>query len=90
MADSRQEMNPFSRERAWLTWQENQEAALRLREELRQGQENGASTREQLLRSVEIIGRLTDNTVLLPIVQRSLEARDRKTEEAGRTAEEKA
>ena len=89
MADIEQE-NPFSKEKAWLTWQENRETAARLREELRQGQENGASTREQLLRSVEIIGRLTDNTILLPIVQRSLEARDRKAAEAGGTAEEKA
>ena len=89
MADIEQE-NPFSKEKAWLTWQENRETAARLREELRWGQENGASTREQLLRSVEIIGRLTDNTILLPIVQRSLEARDRKTAEAGGTAEEKA
>ena len=89
MADIEQE-NPFSKEKAWLTWQENRETAARLREELRQGQENGASTREQLLRSVEIIGRLTDNTILLPIVQRSLEARDRKAAEDGGTAEEKA
>ena len=89
MANIEQE-NPFSKEKAWLTWQENREMAARLREELRRGLENGASTREQLLRSVEIIGRLTDNTILLTIVQRSLESRDRKAAEAGGTAEEKA
>ena len=89
MADIEQE-NPFSKEKAWLTWQENRETAARLQEELRRGLENGASTREQLLRSVEIIGRLTDNTILLPIVQRSLEARDRRAAEAGGTVEEKA
>ena len=90
MQDSGQEMNPFGRERAWLIWQENRERACRLREEIRQGREDGSSTREQLLRCVEMIGLMTDNTIFLRIVQRALEARDRNPEESGGTAEENA
>ena len=90
MEDSGQELNPFGREKAWRTWLENRDAVLRLRKEIRQGRESGATTREQLLRSVEIIGRLTDNTILLQIVRRALEARDRHPGATGGTAKENA
>ena len=90
MEDSGQELNPFSREKAWRTWLENRDAALRLREEIREGRESGDPTRAQLLRSAEIIGRLTDNTILLPIVRRALETRDQVPEEAGGPAKENA
>jgi len=70
--------NPFSMEKAWLTYQKNMSEAARLREEIRQGSENGsASERELLLKAAEALGRLTDNTVLKPIVEKALEARDR-------------
>ena len=69
--------NPFSRERAWLTFQENMREAARLREEVRQGKETGQeSDRELLLKATEALGRLTDNTILLKVVQRALEARE--------------
>ena len=72
-----QELNPFSPEQAMLTWKNNREASVRLRAELKAGQESGAPVREQLLCAAEIIGRLTDNTIFLPILRRELEKRDR-------------
>ena len=68
--------NPFSREKAWVTFQDNMEAARRLQEEIRQNRETGtASDRELVLKAAEALGRLTDNTVLLPVVRKALEAR---------------
>ena len=68
--------NPFSREKAWVTFQDNMEAARRLQEEIRQDRETGtASDRELVLKAAEALGRLTDNTVLLPVVRKALEAR---------------
>lgn len=68
--------NPFSREKAWVTFQDNMEAARRLQEEIRQSRETGtASDRELVLKAAEALGRLTDNTVLLPVVRKALEAR---------------
>ena len=68
--------NPFSREKAWVTFQDNMEAARRLQEEIRQDRETGtASDRELVLKAAEALGRLTDNTILLPVVRKALEAR---------------
>ena len=68
--------NPFSREKAWVTFQDNMEAARRLQEEIRQGRETGTvSDRELVLKAAEALGRLTDNTILLPVVRKALEAR---------------
>ena len=68
--------NPFSREKAWVTFQDNMEAARRLQEEIRQARETGtASDRELVLKAAEALGRLTDNTILLPVVRKALEAR---------------
>ncbi len=69
--------NPFSVEKAWQTFLENREAAMALRDAFRQGEAEGAPVREQLLRAVEAVGRLTDNTIFLKIVHQALEARDR-------------
>ena len=69
-------VNPFSREAALQIWADNRKTSLRLREELQQGKENGMPVRDQLLRAVEIIGRMTDNTIFLRIVRQALEARD--------------
>ena len=68
------DQNPFSREKAWQTWQRNMTNARRLREEVRTDLQ--ASDRTRLLWAVEAIGCLTDNTVFLRIVQKALEARD--------------
>lgn len=70
--------NPFSREKAWLTYQENMTRAAALREEIRQGQADGSlSERELLFRAAEALGRLTDNTILARIVRGAVEARDK-------------
>ena len=73
---SSMEQNPFSREKAWQTYQENMRSARRLREEIRLGTESGENDRELLLRAVEALGFLTDNTILARIVRRSLEGRE--------------
>lgn len=71
--------DPFSRENAWLTFQRNMEEAARLREEIRQGQESGALTeRELLIKAADALGRLTDNSVLRPAIEKSLAERDAK------------
>ena len=75
--DVSQDQNPFSREKALRTWEENMDRARTLRNEIRRGQETGASVRDQLLRAAEAVGCLTDNTVFPRIVRRALEARDR-------------
>lgn len=71
------EENPFSREKAWQTFQVNRERVITLRAAFRQGENEGAPVREQLLRAVEAIGKMTDNTIFLRIVQQALEARER-------------
>ncbi len=70
------EENPFSMEKAWQTFVENRERAVSLRAAFEQGEAEGAPVREQLLRAVEAVGELTDNTIFLRIVQRALEARE--------------
>ena len=68
--------NPFSQEKAWETFLESREKATALREVFRQGEKEGAPAREQLLRAVEAVGWMTNNTIFLRIVQKALEARD--------------
>ena len=69
--------NPFSREKAWMTFQENMETAARLRDEVLQERAEGSvPERELLLKAVDALGRLTDNTILLRVVQKGLESRD--------------
>ena len=71
--------NPFSREKAWVTFRENMAEAARLRREIREAQaSDSASDRELLLKAAEALGRLTDNTILLPLVEEALKARDGK------------
>ena len=68
--------NPFSQEKAWETFLESREKAMALREAFYQGEKDGASVREQLLRAVEAVGWMTNNTIFLRIVKNALEARD--------------
>ena len=71
--------DPFSPEKAWLTFQENMDKARRLREEIRQDLEAGGKTdRELILKATEALGMLTDNTVIARVVRRALEERDAK------------
>jgi hypothetical protein len=73
--------NPFSPEKAWLTYRENMTEAARLRDEIRQATESGeGNERETLLKATEALGRLTDNTILKRIVRKALEERDRACE----------
>lgn len=68
--------NPFSQEKAWETFLESREKAIALREAFRQDENGDAPVREQLLRAVEAVGWMTNNTVFLRIVKNALEARD--------------
>ena len=69
--------NPFSQEKAWLTFQEHLKGAARLREEIRQGLEDGtASDRELTIKAADALGRLTDNTILERVIRQALEGRD--------------
>ena len=69
--------NPFSPERAYLTFQTNMEEAARLRDEVLRERETGeASDREMLLKAVDALGKATDNTILEKVIRRALEARD--------------
>ena len=70
--------NPFSGEKAWISYQENMARAKSLRQEICQGQADGSlSEREMLFLAAEALGRLTDNTILARIVRGAVEARDR-------------
>ena len=68
--------NPFSQEKAWENFMENREKSLVLREAFRRGTTEAAPVRDQLLRAVEAVGRMTDNSIFLHIVQQALETRD--------------
>ncbi len=69
--------NPFSREKAWITFQENMRESARLRESIRKGMESGnVPERELVIQASDALGRLTDNTILKKVVQKALEARD--------------
>ena len=74
--------SPFSPEKAWQTWEDNRDTSLRLREEVRTAGDDAGTLRERLLKTVEIVGRLTDNTILLRIIRQALEARDQACEES--------
>ena len=68
--------NPFSQENAWKTFLESREKAIALRDAFQRGEKEGAPVREQLLRAVEAVGWMTNNTIFLRIVKKALEARD--------------
>ena len=71
--------NPFSMETAYLKYRENMAEASRMKAEIQSLRETGeVSTRELLLRTVEALGLLTDNTAFLRIMRNALEARDSK------------
>ena len=68
--------NPFSQEKAWETFLDSREKAMTLREAFRHDEKEGAPVRGQLLRAVEAVGWMTNNTVFYRIVKKALEARD--------------
>ena len=69
--------NPFSREKAYCTFLENMREASRLWEEVQRERAEGTGTdRELLLKVTETLARLTDNTILVSLVRKGLEARD--------------
>ena len=77
MPDQEAMQNPFSREKAYLTFLKNTKRAAFLKEEIRIAQEKGNRTdREMLLMAAEALGCLTDNTILERIVQKALESRN--------------
>ena len=72
-------LNPFSMEKAFLTFQENMRTAAALKEEIdREAGKGTVSDRELLMKAAEALGRLTDQTILAQIIRRELEAREAK------------
>ena len=70
---------PFSMEKAYQTYQENISEARKLKSAIEEGRQDGTATeRELLLMASEALGRLTDNTILKRIVEKGLEAREKK------------
>ena len=70
--------NPFSKEKAYITFQENMQVSSEMWGNYREKRKSGtASTRELLLEATEILGRLTDNTILAEMVRKGLEAREK-------------
>ncbi len=75
--------DPFSPELALKTCRENREASERLVGEIREGLKNGADQKELLLKATEVIGRMTNNTILKSLVEKALAGRE--TEEPKET-----
>jgi len=72
-------IGPFSMEKAYQTYPENISEARQLKRAIDEGRQDGTATeRELLLMASEALGRLTDNTILKRIVEKGLEAREKK------------
>ena len=67
--------DPFSMEQAYKTYQDNIRKAGQLVFDLTKGARSGLPEHDLLLMAVEIIGRMTDNTALLPVISEALAAR---------------
>ena len=68
--------NPFSGELAWQTWLERKEKAAALADEIQADLHRGAPEREVLLKAVQAIGLMTDNSVFARVVEEALRRRD--------------
>ena len=69
---------PFSMETAYQTYQEIISEARKLKSAIEEGRRDGTATeRDLLLMASEALGRLTDNTILKRIVEKSLDAREK-------------
>ena len=69
--------DPFSREKAWVTYRTRMKDVQRLRNELRQELEGDTiPVRESLVKALDILGQVTDNSVVYRVIRQALEARD--------------
>jgi len=68
-------VDPFSMAEAYKTYQRNMHRAEELIYELTKGARGDVSEHDLLLMAVEALGRMTDNTALLPVVEKALAAR---------------
>lgn len=75
--EQKENFGPFSMEKAYQTYRDNMSEAARLKDEIENEKREGTGTdRELLLKTVEALGRLTDNTILKRIVEKSLRERE--------------
>ena len=68
--------SPFTQENAYLKWVRQKEESERLVRELRQGFESKENSRAQLIRAVQAIGLMTDNSIFARLVETSLKQRE--------------
>ena len=69
------EVDPFSMEQAYKTYQENIRKADQLIYDITKGARGDVSEHDLLLMAVEAIARMTDNTALLPVIEKALAQR---------------
>ncbi len=69
------EVDPFSMEQAYKTYQDNIRKADQLIYDLTKGARGDVSEHDLLLMAVEAIARMTDNTALLPVIEKALAQR---------------
>ena len=73
--------SPFSQEHAYCVWIRQKEESERLVQEIRQGFERKEGIHDQLIRAVQAIGFMTDNSILARLVETSLKQREQKKTE---------
>ena len=73
MKQMEQDFDPFSPGNALKAWKNNHERTALLLAALEEGIESKEDGRSLLYKAVEAIGRMTDNSILLQVVSRSLE-----------------
>ncbi len=69
------EVDPFSMEQAYKTYQENIRRADQLIYDITKGARGDASEHDLLLMAVEAIARMTDNTAIRPVIEKALAER---------------
>ena len=77
----KEEDSPFSQEHAYRTWIRQKEESERLVHEIRQGFEKQEGIHDQLIRAVQAIGFMTDNSIFARLVETSLKQREQKETE---------
>lgn len=72
---SQEEPGPFSMELAYQVYQKNVECTDQLLKSIVADAENGASETALLLTAVDAIAKLTDNTILKAVIEKSILSR---------------
>lgn len=72
---SAESFDPFSKSLAIRTWENNLETVRLLTDDIMRGIENGDTDYNLLLKSAEVISRMTDNTILKTVIEKALQNR---------------